>query len=73
VVAANEESEAFAVRFTRPLSCPRFATGIVRVEPDAPQRLPATVRAPLNIAAFLVLLAETDAAIRTGVVFHPFS
>jgi hypothetical protein len=72
-VATNEEPQPFGVRLTRPAPVPRLTARVAWVEPDAPQRLPAAMRASLNIAAFLVLLAETDAAIRTGMVFHPFS
>ena len=72
-VAADEEPEAFAIRLARPAPVPWSTAGIVWVEPDAPQRLPTAMRASLNVAAVLVLLAETDAAIRTGVMFHPFS
>jgi hypothetical protein len=43
-VATNEEPQPFGVRLARPAPVSRFATGIVRIEPDAPQRLPAAMR-----------------------------
>jgi hypothetical protein len=68
-VAADEEPEAFAIRLARPASVPRFATGIVRIEPGAPQRLPAAVWASLNVASVLVLLAERHATVG-ATIFH---
>ena len=67
-VAVDEESEAFAVGLTGPLAVPRLAARVVRIEPDAPQCLPATVRTPFHVAAVLVLLADTGTAVGTG--FH---
>ena len=43
---------------------------VVRIESFAPQRMPATVRATLNVASLVVLAAETNAAIRAGLVNH---
>jgi len=65
-VAVDEEPEAFAVRFSGPFAVPRLPARVVRIEPDAAQCLPATVRAPLNVAAVLVLLADTGTAVGTG-------
>jgi hypothetical protein len=69
-VTIDEEPEAFAVRLPGPLAGPRFAARVVRVEPDAPQCLPAAMRTALHIAPVLVLPTERHAAVGTGVAFH---
>jgi hypothetical protein len=69
-VATNEEPQPFGVRLARPAPVPRFATGIVRIEPDAPQRLPAAMRTAFHVTPVLVLLADGHTTVGTGVVFH---
>jgi hypothetical protein len=67
-VAIDEEPETFAVRLTGPLAVPRLAARVVRLEAEAPECLPAAMRASLNVAPVLVLLADGHAAV--GTVFH---
>src|SRR6478672_3675870 len=69
-VVIDEVPEAFAVGLARPFAGPWFAARIVRVEPDTPEVLPATMRTALHIAPLLVLPAESDAAIRAVVEYH---
>src|SRR5262249_41662298 len=53
-----------------PAPVPRFATAIVRIEPDAPQCLPAAMRTAFHVTPVLVLLADGHTTVGTGVVFH---
>jgi hypothetical protein len=68
-IATNEEPQPFRVCLTRPATVPRLTARIAGIESDAPQRLPTPMRAPLNIAAFLVLLADRRTTVG-AMIFH---
>jgi hypothetical protein len=68
-VATNEEPQPFGVRLARPAPVPRLTARVARVEPDAPQRLPAAMRASLNIAPVLMLPADGHATVG-AMIFH---
>lgn len=69
-VAGDEETETFTIGLARPFPSPRFTARVVRVEPDAPECLPAAMRTAFHVAPVLVLTAESDAAIRALVEYH---
>jgi hypothetical protein len=69
-VATNEEPQPFGVSLARPAPVPRFATGIVRIEPDALQRLPAAMRTAFHVTPFLVLLADRRTTVG-AMISHP--
>ena len=47
---------------------PELAARVARIEADAAQRLPPTVRTAFDVAPVLVLLADPRAAVGTGLV-----
>ena len=49
---------------------PELAARVARIEADAAQRLPPTVRTAFDVAPVLVLLADPRAAVGTGLVNH---
>jgi hypothetical protein len=69
-VAVDEEPETRAVRLTRPLAVPWFAARVSGVEADTAKRLIAAMRTAFNVAAFRMLRADKDAAIRAMFVLH---
>src|SRR5262249_31380517 len=52
-----------------PAFLPRLMARVARVEPDAPQRLPAALRASLNIAPVSLLLADRRTTVGAK-IFH---
>src|SRR6516164_8314089 len=68
-VETNEEPQPFGVCLARPAPVPGLTARVARVEPDAPQRLPAAMRASLNIAPVFVLLADRRTTVG-AMIFH---
>jgi hypothetical protein len=62
----DEEAQAFAIVLTRPLAVPHLPPRIVRVEVQAPERLPTAMVATFDIAARTMALADSRTAIGTG-------
>ena len=69
-VAGDEETETFTIGLARPFPSPRFTARVVRVEPDAPECLPAAMRTAFHVAPILVLLAESGITVGSGLVNH---
>jgi len=69
-VAGDEETETFTIGLARPFPSPRFTARVVRVEPDAPECLPAAMRTAFHVAPILVLLAESGITVGAGLVNH---
>ena len=69
-VAADEEPEAFGVLLAGPASVPRLTARVIRIEPDAPECLPAAMRTAFHVAPILVLLAESGITVGAGLVNH---
>jgi hypothetical protein len=70
-VAADKEAQPCAVGLSRPLAIPRLAACVIRIEPDAPQSLPAAMRTALDVAAVLVLLTDARPAIDSRRIYSP--
>ena len=62
-VTVDEEVQAFAIVLARPLAVPRLPPRIVRVEVQAPERLPAAMATAFDIAARAMAFADRHAAI----------
>jgi hypothetical protein len=58
------EAQAFAVFLARPFPIPHLPPRIIRVEVQAAQRLPATMRTAFNVAARTMAFADGRTAIR---------
>ena len=71
-VAVDEEVRAFAIFLARPLAVPRLPPRIVRVEMQAPERLPAAMVTAFDIAAHAMAFADRRAAIRPRRVIHGY-
>jgi hypothetical protein len=69
-ITVDEEVQPFAIFFTRPLASPHFPSRIIAVEVRTAERRPAAVRTTFNVAAAVMALADTRAAIGTGSAFH---
>jgi hypothetical protein len=72
-IAVDEEVKAFAIFFARPLAGPQSPARIIGMEVRTTECLPAAVRTTFNVAAAVVALADSRAAIRTGSAFHDLS
>jgi hypothetical protein len=69
-ITVDEEVQPFAILFTRPLASPHFSPRIIAVEVRTAERRPAAVRTTFNVAAAVMALADSRAAIGTGSAFH---
>jgi hypothetical protein len=65
-ITVDEEVQAFAIVFARPLAIPHLPPRIIRVEVRTAQRLPAAMRTAFNVAAVAMAFADGRAAIRQG-------
>ena len=65
-IAVDEEAQAFAIVLARPLASPHFASRIIDVEVRTAERRPTAVRTAFDVAAAVMALADSRAAIGTG-------
>jgi hypothetical protein len=63
-ITVDEEAQAFAIIFARPLAIPRLPSRIVRVEVRTAERLPAAMRTAFGVAARAMKFADRRTAIR---------
>jgi hypothetical protein len=63
-IAVDEEVQAFAILLARPFASPHFPPRIVRVEVQAPERLPTAMVTTFDVAARAMAFADRRAAIR---------
>jgi hypothetical protein len=68
-ITVDEEAQAFAIIFARPLAIPRLPSRIVRVEVRTAERLPAAMRATLDVASGAMAFAGRRTAIRAWFEF----
>jgi hypothetical protein len=62
-IAVDEEVQAFAIVLAGPLAVPRLPPRIVRVEVQAPERLPAAMVTAFDVAARAMAFADRGGAI----------
>jgi len=63
---------AFAIGLARPLPGPHLPSRIIGVEVQTAERRPTAVRTAFDVAAMVVTLADSRAAIGTGGAAAPF-
>jgi hypothetical protein len=69
-ITVDAEAQAFAIVLARPLAGPHFPSRIIGVEVRTAERRPAAVRTVLDVAAAVMALADSRAAVGTGSKFH---
>ena len=63
-IVIDEEAQAFAILFPRPLTSPRLPSRIIAVEVRTAECRPTAVRTAFHVASVAVAFADRRAAIR---------